>query len=206
MMIVLLRTILQTGLFITAHDAMHGLLLPVSSSWNHRVGAACLWFYAALPYRRCRHQHQRHHAHSGSDLDPDFCGDPSVGVLGWYCRFMAGYLSPGQMLQLLSGWGLMTWSLGSLHAHGWISVLLVCVLPLFLSSLQLFLFGTYLPHRSQQGPHGMERPSSLDLPGWLSLLACFHFGYHREHHDHPHLAWFQLPSVHGAPSRWLAAS
>ncbi|MEB3169090.1 MAG: fatty acid desaturase, partial [Synechococcaceae cyanobacterium] len=24
---------------------------------------------------------------------------------------------------------------------------------------------------------------------------CFHFGYHREHHDNPGLSWFQLPSA-----------
>jgi len=27
------------------------------------------------------------------------------------------------------------------------------------------------------------------------LLACFHFGYHREHHDHPYLPWFALPTA-----------
>jgi beta-carotene ketolase (CrtW type) len=29
----------------------------------------------------------------------------------------------------------------------------------------------------------------------LSLLACFHFGYHREHHDNPSLSWYQLPAA-----------
>ena len=39
-------------------------------------------------------------------------------------------------------------------------------------------------------------PASLDWPAWLSLLACFHFGYHREHHDRPDLAWFEtFPAV-----------
>jgi len=53
--------------------------------------------------------------------------------------------------------------------------------------------GTYLPHRGQRSPHPEARPHSLNLPPWLSLLACYHFGYHREHHDRPDLAWFQLP-------------
>jgi beta-carotene ketolase (CrtW type) len=74
-------------------------------------------------------------------------------------------------------------------------VLLFCTVPLLISSLQLFLFGTYLPHRQQRWPACAAQPCSLDLPVWLSLLACFHFGYHREHHDHPNLRWFELPRV-----------
>jgi len=31
------------------------------------------------------------------------------------------------------------------------------------------------------------------LPEWLSLLACYHFGYHLEHHQDPQLAWHELP-------------
>ena len=34
---VLVRTALHTGLFITAHDAMHGVLLPGRKHWNDRV-------------------------------------------------------------------------------------------------------------------------------------------------------------------------
>jgi beta-carotene ketolase (CrtW type) len=58
--------------------------------------------------------------------------------------------------------------------------------------MQLFLVGTYLPHRR----HASDGPISLAWPGWLSLLACYHFGYHREHHEQPGLAWFELPQAH----------
>jgi beta-carotene ketolase (CrtW type) len=84
-----------------------------------------------------------------------------------------------------------------------VRVLLFTTLPLLLSSLQLFVFGTYLPHRVQRHPKRHAHPISLDLPPWLSLLACFHFGYHREHHDNPGLSWYELPAVR-ARGAWLA--
>ncbi len=198
---VLLRTLLQTGLFIVGHDAMHGVLLPASPRWNDRLGALVLTLYAALPYRRCRLQHHRHHQHTASAADPDFHPDPAAGFLPWYARFMAGYLSPGQMARLLTGWGLVLLASCGLSSAGplqvLLQVLLVCTVPLLLSSLQLFGFGTYLPHRGQRwalGRLSAAAPASLNLPGWLSLLACFHFCYHLEHHQNPALAWFELPA------------
>lgn len=193
---VLGRTLLHTGLFIVGHDAMHGVLVPERRGWNDRFGAVALALYAALPYLACRRNHQHHHRFTASADDPDFHGDPRAGALGWYRHFMAGYLSAGQMSRLLGGWALLAVVAGRLHPAGWINVLLFCTLPLLLSSLQLFVFGTYLPHRRQRLPHRRPQADSLDLPAWLSLLACFHFGYHREHHDSPQLAWFELPAQH----------
>ncbi|MEY4430711.1 MAG: hypothetical protein RLZZ533_647, partial [Cyanobacteriota bacterium] len=186
---------LHTGLFIVGHDAMHGVLLPHQPRWNHRLGACALGLYAALAYGRCRRNHRRHHRHTAGAADPDFHPDPTAGPGRWYLRFMAGYLTPGQMLRLLTVWGalvLFTWPAN--HAC-WLNLLLFCSLPLALSSLQLFVFGTYLPHRRQRSAGAAVGPASLDWPAWLSLLACFHFGYHREHHDRPDLAWFELPSL-----------
>ena len=197
---VLLRTLLQTGLFIVGHDAMHGVLLPERPRWNDRLGAWVLALYAALPYRICRCNHQRHHHRTATAADPDFHADPEAGMLVWYRRFMAGYLSVGQMLGLLCAWtvlGLLAWAWGP---EGWPTairhLLLYGTLPLLLSSWQLFLVGTYLPHRHQRAPLHRRSADTLHLPGWLSLLACYHFGYHREHHSCPGLAWFQLPAEH----------
>jgi beta-carotene ketolase (CrtW type) len=78
-------------------------------------------------------------------------------------------------------------------------VLLFCTVPLLISSLQLFLFGTYLPHRDRPGESNSHHARSLALPVWLSLLACFHFGYHWEHHEFPTMAWFQLPGMRAFP-------
>jgi len=197
--ILLLRTQLQTGLFIVAHDAMHGLLCPRRARWNDALGSLALLLYAGLPYEVCRRQHHRHHRKPATALDPDFPSDQRCGALGWYSQFLARYLSPRQMGVLLAAWGLLVLiTMAVAGVPAWVAagrVLLFTTLPLLLSSLQLFVFGTYLPHRVQLAPQRSGHPISLNLPPWLSLLACFHFGYHREHHDNPRLGWYELPAA-----------
>jgi beta-carotene/zeaxanthin 4-ketolase len=192
--LVLVRSQLHTGLFIIGHDAMHQVLWPTQPRLNDRLGALALLLYAGLAYGHCCSLHHRHHRLTATGADPDFPDHRHAHLLSWYGQFMAGYLSRRQMTRLLSGWALLFCLLFPFnHSAGWL-VLLFCTLPLLLSSWQLFLFGTYLPHRDQRAPEYGQHPLSLDLPVWLSLLACYHFGYHREHHDHPHLAWYQLPA------------
>ncbi len=47
-------------------------------------------------------------------------------------------------------------------------------------------YGYIYPHCSQ----------TIVLPSFWSFIACYHFGYHEEHHEYPHVAWWQLPSVY----------
>ena len=199
LVIVLMRAQMQTGLFIVAHDAMHGLVCPERIKTNHAIGALALMAYAGVSYARCQRQHQRHHRQPGTADDPDFPSDQRPSLLRWYGQFLLRYLSARQMLRLLGGWAFLVWLTATatsldLRAAA-LRVLLVATLPLVLSSWQLFVVGTYLPHRGQCVPEQNAHPISLNLPPWLSLLACFHFGYHREHHDNPGLNWFQLPSA-----------
>lgn len=201
----LLRTELQTGLFIAGHDGMHRLLLPARPLWNDRLAAIALALYAALPYRACRRNHQLHHRRAANAGDPDGPPDRRSGPVRWYVHFMAGYLTPAQMGWLLSGWALLALAFRPINSTAPLNVLLFCTLPLLLSSCQLFVFGTYLPHRGQWANPGQHHADSLDLPPWLSLLTCFHFGYHREHHDHPDLAWFELPAARQRFRRSTAA-
>src|SRR4051812_45682670 len=58
----LLQTWLHTGLFITAHDAMHGTLAPGRARLNAAVGALAVALYAAFPYATLAREHKRHHA------------------------------------------------------------------------------------------------------------------------------------------------
>jgi beta-carotene ketolase (CrtW type) len=75
------------------------------------------------------------------------------------------------------------------------NLLLFWALPAILSSLQLFLFGTYLPHRKEEQDFAdRHRARSNDFSWIASLLSCFHFGYHHEHHLAPHLPWWRLPA------------
>lgn len=193
---ILVRAHLQTGLFILGHDAMHGLLWRGQPRLNHRLGAVLLALYAALPYRQAWRLHQRHHRAPGSPWDPDGPPHQGASVWSWYGRFMAAYLSRTQMAALLTSWAALIVLSRMITPTAVLNVLAFCTLPLILSSVQLFFFGTFLPHRCQRPPHGKPHPESLHLPIWLSLLACFHFGYHREHHDNPGLSWFQLPAAH----------
>ena len=193
---VLARTWLHTGLFIVAHDAMHGTLWPDGEGANRRVGELALLLYAALPYGRCRANHLLHHSHAGGSGDPDHHGEGAGSALSWYRGFMAAYLSAGQLTALVLCWLVLAGVGSVLSSSPVANVVLYGVLPVLLSSLQLFLVGTYLPHREGAvGPSGEHVPRSLDLPGWLSLLACFHFGYHWEHHAYPELAWHALPGA-----------
>ena len=47
-------------------------------------------------------------------------------------------------------------------------------------------------HQHHHRPGSAEDPD-FHAPGRNSVLACYHFGYHREHHRAPQLAWHQLP-------------
>ena len=196
---VLLRTLMQTGLFIVAHDAMHGTLWPSRPENNRRIGAFALFLYAALPYDHCRHNHLLHHRHAGTSLDPDHHAAGHGSLWAWYVKFMAAYLSPRQLTLLVASWLILFGLSVPFTSSPVANAVVYGILPVLLSSAQLFLVGTFLPHGNCQmsvdGASGAHQPRSLDLPGWLSLLACFHFGYHLEHHTFPSLAWHELPSA-----------
>jgi beta-carotene ketolase (CrtW type) len=191
------RTFLQTGLFILGHDAMHRSLVPGRPALNDGLGRLALLLYAGLPFGPCRRHHLRHHRSPGSTLDPDFRLASGDGPLRWYVRFMGNYLSWKQLGLLLITWLASAALLTELDPHQRaMNVIAFWVLPLVLSSFQLFLFGTFLPHRSQGTPGaGSDAVQSLGYAHLLSLLACYHFGYHWEHHAYPAVPWFRLPEL-----------
>ena len=191
------RTFLQTGLFILGHDAMHRSLVPGRPVLNDGLGRLALLLYAGLPFGPCRRHHLRHHRSPGSLRDPDFRLANGDGALRWYVRFMGNYLSWKQLGLLGLTWLTSAALLTEMDPHQRLmTVMVFWVLPLVLSSFQLFLFGTFLPHRSQAAPaaecHAIQ---SLGYGHLLSLLACYHFGYHWEHHAYPAVPWFRLPEL-----------
>jgi len=46
-----------------------------------------------------------------------------------------------------------------------------------------------------QGDDDPHHALSSNFPPWLSLLTCYHFGYHREHHEAPGVPWWRLPEL-----------
>ncbi len=188
--LLLIRTFLQTGLFITAHDAMHGSIWSDRPHLNRWIGIVCATLYALLPYETLLAKHALHHQHPATELDPDFS---DRGFWGWYGKFMGGYIDRSQALKLLIGMGAMFSIAHYILQVSILNLLLLWVLPILLSSLQLFYFGTYLPHRPIAGKEVSIHSSNLH-PVW-SLLTCYHFGYHWEHHEYPQTPWYGLPSL-----------
>jgi beta-carotene ketolase (CrtW type) len=192
----LAQTFAYTGVFITAHDAMHGLVAPRHPRLNHAIGRLALWLFAAMDYHALRRAHHHHHATPSTAHDPDFHEPPGGGFWRWYLGFVRQYLTWRQLLG-------MALAFNALHHLADIPLgrLWLCwIAPQVLSTIQLFLFGTWLPHRDH-GPYegdGPTRARSVALPPWLSLLTCYHFGYHWEHHAWPAVPWWRLPAARRA--------
>ncbi|MBU2045143.1 MAG: fatty acid desaturase, partial [Bacteroidetes bacterium] len=49
---VLIQMHLYTGLFITAHDAMHGTVAPKNKNLNNFLGQVCTVCYALFPFQK----------------------------------------------------------------------------------------------------------------------------------------------------------
>lgn len=185
---VLFLTQLYTGLFITAHDAMHGLAAPGNPSLNKVIGGVCVMLYALFSYSKLLEKHKQHHAHPTSSLDPDFI--PTISPVRWYLGFLRNYLTWRQVLMMSVVHLLLTRILGV----GLTESICFWVLPTWLSTMQLFYFGTYLPHVENE-PKFVDKhcARSLGYNFWCSLVSCYHFGAcHLQHHRYPYIPWWKL--------------
>lgn len=190
--LVALNCWLFVGLFIVAHDCMHGSLVPYRPALNRFVGQLCLSLYAGFKFGHLNRKHHLHHRHSGTARDPDFDPRPPHGFFRWYAGFFAEYFGWTQFvfLSAVSAVYLL------LFHVSYANLLAFWALPAIASSLQLFYFGTYLPHKP--GPSDFtdrHRTRSNEWTWLTSLLTCFHFGYHHEHHLRPDVPWWRLPAV-----------
>ncbi len=193
-LIILGRTFLHTGLFIISHDANHGNVFTGNRQLNNSIGATALAIYGLLPYQKFVANHSLHHLHPGTEKDPDFHNPNQSSLIRWYLGFMRRYLDKRQLIILFFGMTILFHGLRLGFNVESANLLLFWILPLLLSSMQLFYFGTFLPHRGQF--HGNNhRARSSNFPVIISFFACYHFGYHWEHHEYPHLPWFKLPTA-----------
>ncbi|MBW4648152.1 MAG: fatty acid desaturase [Kastovskya adunca ATA6-11-RM4] len=192
---VLFRIFIQTGLFITAHDAMHGLVFSGNRKINDFIGSVAIALYALLPYKVLLKKHIMHHRAPASADDPDFFADGTSNPVVWYFQFMKGYLDGKSIWFSMIGITVIFHSLRWLVQIPMSNLLLFWVVPSLISSVQLFYFGIYLPHRQPEGGYdNRHRARSSNYPVLWSFISCYHFGYHWEHHEYPNLPWYRLPS------------
>ncbi len=182
---ILFQAWISTGLFITAHDAMHSTVAH-NKKLNNALGHITTFMYAGMSYKRLLKNHILHHKFPGTADDPDY-NVSNQNFFVWWFRFMLRYLTIWQMLIMAILFNVML-----IWFSEW-QLLLFWVLPLFLSTFQLFYFGTYLPHRT---PHteamGVHRARTLSKNHFIAFVSCYFFGYHAEHHKLPHVPWWLL--------------
>jgi beta-carotene/zeaxanthin 4-ketolase len=195
---VLGRTFVQTGLFIVAHDAIHGSIILGNRRFNDWIGQLAVTLYAFLSYRKLAWKHWQHHRSPGQTSDPDFHDGTHHHLFAWYFKFMKGYLDGSQMVMLFLGIGITFLALQFGLQAATANLVIFWLLPIVLSSMQLFFFGTYLPHRTTSGAGDADEHQIMSSNYSLvwSFLTCYHFGYHYEHHQYPFLPWYHLPAAH----------
>ena len=185
---------LYTGLFITAHDGMHGTIAPGRPLLNYRIAQLSVFLYACFSLKHLREEHFKHHQFPGQVADPDWNGGKGPNLLRWYFRFMFHYLRPTQLLLITAATQFAQHGLGIPLPR----IMAFWVIPSLLSTLQLFYFGTYLPHRDplpeERDFVDAHRARSAPWTSWITLLTCYHFGIHHEHHLYPSVPWWRLPS------------
>lgn len=198
--VIALRTFLSTGLFIVAHDAIHGTIAPGRPRLNGAIGRMAAFIYAFFPFRKLAGHHRSHHAHPGTDHDPDFHRSGHPQFFKWYVSFITRYADWRQFVGFALVYNLLAHVFGFAEYKIW----LVWIVPTLLSTLQLFYFGTYLPHRAKGAAFcDQHRARSSTYPRWVSFLTCYHFGYHLEHHRHPEVPWWLLPRAQWDSDREL---
>jgi beta-carotene/zeaxanthin 4-ketolase len=193
---VFLRTFLHTGLFVIGHDAIHATAFTQNRFLNDWLGTLAITLYAFLPYKKMMEKHFLHHRNPASSQDPDYHEVENSNLYSWYVRFMQSYLKGNQVFIVLSGISLVSSFALKVLGIAPINLFLYWLLPIVLSSMQLFYFGTYLPHRrAETRDKTLHRSTSSQLSVFWSLLTCYHFGYHWEHHAYPLLPWHALPTL-----------
>ena len=180
---VLIQMHLYTGVFITAHDAIHGVVVPNNKKLNYGIGFLCATIFAYNNYEKLSRKHHLHHAHVVSEEDPDYYDG---NFFRWYLKFALEYVTIWQILLMA-----VTYNLLKLF-FPMENLIVFWEIPAILSTLQLFYFGTYLPHRGEHHPSDKFKAKSQKLNHFFAFITCYFFGYHHEHHAYPYLPWWNL--------------
>ncbi len=189
--LMLLQSFLFVGLFIVAHDCMHGLVGSESGRASNILGRICAFLFAGFSYDKLKDNHTKHHNFLATHEDPDYTKEKNENFFVWLKSFIFRYF------------GLKEFFVLHIHVVGlyllsgsFLKVLIFFAIPSWIASLQLFYFGTYKPHRNFINTQTELKARSNNYHILLSFFTCYHFGYHREHHKYPHLTWWQLPRAY----------
>lgn len=192
---IFIRTFLHTGLFIITHESIHRNISK-HRFLNDFFGCLTSSLYALLAYGSLAKNHKLHHQFPGTQQDPDFAYTNKNGYFSWYFKFMKSYQADGQVWVSVMGIAIAFCILISFHIPV-LNLFLFWIIPMVASSFQLFTFGIFLPHRHGDSQNSdQHQASSINLPVLWSFIACYHFGYHREHHQYPYLPWYRLPRAY----------
>lgn len=180
---IVIQTHLYTGLFITAHDAMHGSVSK-NRKVNYLVGWISSLLFAFNFYDRLLIKHHEHHKFVATDKDPDYHESGKLWL--WYWSFIKRYVTIKQLI-------LVTITLQLLRlVFPLENLILFWVLPSIVSTFQLFYFGTYIPHKKGDENNNKHKSRTLKKNHFWAFVSCYFFGYHYEHHDKPGVPWWQL--------------
>jgi beta-carotene/zeaxanthin 4-ketolase len=182
---ILIQGYLYTGLFITAHDSMHGAVSG-NRRLNNFIGHLSTTLFAFLPYNVLKKSHYMHHRYPATEKDPDFSVKSNNFFLWWF-SFMKNYTRWWQIFLMAVTFNLL------LLRFTEVKLIAFWVVPAFLGTFQLFFFGTWMPHKrpitDDMKPHNARTQKKNHL---LAMLSCYFFGYHREHHESPRTPWWKL--------------
>ena len=147
---------------------MHGSVYQARPRINNLIGAIAVGLYALFSYRKLLEKHWAHHRTPASDTDPDFHDGEHSGFVIWYLHFMKEYLSWKQIIGMAVVFQIMKYVLGVPT----LNLILFWVSPALLSTLQLFYFGTYLPHRTPKD--GYDNPHRAQSNAYSIVLVVYH--------------------------------
>lgn len=183
--LILAQTHLYTGLFITAHDAMHGTVSK-NRGTNKFIGQFTALLFSYNFYGRLFPKHHEHHKFVATDKDPDY---HNGSFFPWYFSFLKQYISWQQIVLMA-----ITFNVLKLFVPVE-NLILIWMLPGVLATFQLFYFGTYLPHKGTHNSKNVHKSKSQGLNHLVAFATCYFFGYHYEHHASPATPWWRLHIV-----------
>lgn len=182
--LIFLLSELFTGIFITAHDSIHGVVYPANKKINRLIGFFCASVFAFNSYDLMYVNHHKHHNNTLEDIDPDF--HPSGKFFPWFISFIGHYIGWKQFLLTALFFNFMLFVVKIEVAN----LMLFYVLPMCLSTVQLFYFGTFKPHK---GMHENRHKSGTQNKNHIwAFVSCYFFGYHYEHHANPYVPWWRM--------------